>query len=406
MTVLGLLVLTTRLAFALQATGAGDRIGSIPTAAGAAVVDRVVLDRVVRDLCGKRVAVLGESPMHGFGLVLDFKVSLVRRLVDECGFNGVLFESGAYDFLEIQKELKADQPITPARISAAIGGVWAYQEVEPLIPFLAARVQHGTVLLGGLDDQLGRGTYAQQRMAADLTAHLQPEDRTRCLGILQRHTLWQYTDDAPYDRGSRTMIFGCLDAIAKRLSVSSGEYERPMIDNLRRALARDFRDDAAGADLAARNFNDRDQSMATNFQWFTSRLPANGKTIVWTANIHGAKNLSGVSGRERLVPLGSYISRQFKRDAFFVAFSSVSGSYAMGRQPARPLTPAPGGSLEAAAFESAGTDARYVDADGLRRFGSLSARLLGTDFALANWSEVFDGLVVFREERPPRPVSP
>ncbi len=44
-------------------------------------------DRVVRDLCGKNVAMLGESPLHGFGKTLEFKVELVRRLVDECHFN-------------------------------------------------------------------------------------------------------------------------------------------------------------------------------------------------------------------------------------------------------------------------------------------------------------------------------
>jgi len=35
---------------------------------------------VVRDLCGKSVAMLGESPLHGFGKTLEFKVELVRRL--------------------------------------------------------------------------------------------------------------------------------------------------------------------------------------------------------------------------------------------------------------------------------------------------------------------------------------
>src|ERR1700722_1542346 len=90
-------------------------------------------DQVVRDLCGKSVAMLGESPLHGFGKTLEFKVELVRRLVDECHFNGFFIESGTYDFLNIQRRLKSGQEVTESMLAAAIGGLWATREVQPLI---------------------------------------------------------------------------------------------------------------------------------------------------------------------------------------------------------------------------------------------------------------------------------
>ena len=80
-------------------------------------------DRVVRDLCGKSVAMLGESPLHGFGKTLEFKVELVRRLVDECHFNAFFIESGIYDFLNIQRRLKSGQEVTEPMVAAAIGGL-------------------------------------------------------------------------------------------------------------------------------------------------------------------------------------------------------------------------------------------------------------------------------------------
>jgi erythromycin esterase-like protein len=49
---------------------------------------------IVRELCGKNVALLGESPLHGFGKTLQFKVGLVRRLIDECHYNAFFMESG------------------------------------------------------------------------------------------------------------------------------------------------------------------------------------------------------------------------------------------------------------------------------------------------------------------------
>lgn len=54
-------------------------------------------------MCGESVALIGESPVHGFGKTLEFKVEVVRRLIDDCHYNAVLFESGIYDFLIIQE---------------------------------------------------------------------------------------------------------------------------------------------------------------------------------------------------------------------------------------------------------------------------------------------------------------
>jgi len=44
-------------------------------------VRAVETDRVVRDLCGKSVAMLGESPLHGFGKTLsELTVEVVAQL--------------------------------------------------------------------------------------------------------------------------------------------------------------------------------------------------------------------------------------------------------------------------------------------------------------------------------------
>jgi erythromycin esterase-like protein len=364
-------------------------------------------DLVVHALCGKGVALLGESPVHGFGKTLEFKVELVRRLIDECHFNALFVESGAYDYINIQKKLKSGQDVTDSMISAAIGGLWATKEVQPLIPFLRARVKAGSVTLGGLDDQLGMGTYAQREMPSDLVQYLQGDERSRCLATLQKHMLWQYTDDAPYGPSDRAKVVGCLDRIEDRLSQPGeskppwAEEDRAMIDSLKRSFARDFPEQfakSADPDVA---WNERDRSMYLNFRWLLSRLPGHGKIIVWTATIHAAKDLSGVSGFEGRVPLGSYIRRDFKDRAFTLGFSAYSGSYAFVGQPVRQLSAAPDGSLEWRLFANRASDTVYISLQQLRNFGSVGARPLGTSFQTARWDDVLDGLVVFREERAP-----
>ena len=141
--------------------------------------------------------------------------------------------------------------------------------------------------------------------------------------------------------------------------------------------------------------------MYLNFQWLLSPLPAHSKVIVWAANIHVAKDLSRVPGEECLIPFGSYVRREFKSDAFALGFSAYSGNYAMTGQPVQQLRVAAADSLEAQAFAGRDSTISYLSLKELWKFGSTPARPLGSDFKTARWSEVLDGILIFREERPP-----
>jgi erythromycin esterase-like protein len=369
------------------------------------------IDPIVHELCGRSVALLGESPAHGFGKTLEFKVELVHRLIEECHYNALFVESGLYDYINIQKKLKSGQDVTDSMISAAIGGLWETKEVQPLIPFLRDKVRAGSVTLGGLDDQIGRGTYASREMSSDLVEYLQGDERLRCLAILQKHMLWQYTVDAPYSPKDKTQILGCLDQIGARLSQpgASGapwtEEDRAMIDSLKRNFARDFPEGLPkSADQAVMFDNERDRSMYLNFRWLLSGLPSHSKVIVWAATTHVAKDLSIVGGLDNRVPLGFYIKQDFKNRAFTLGFSAYSGNYAMVRQPVRSLSAAPDNSLEGRSIAERESDTVYFSGKQLRKFGAVAARPLGTNFITARWDEVLDGLVVFREERAPEYV--
>jgi erythromycin esterase-like protein len=141
--------------------------------------------------------------------------------------------------------------------------------------------------------------------------------------------------------------------------------------------------------------------MYLNFKWLRSCLPGRSKVIVWAATVHTSKNLSGVSGFDGRVPLGSYIRRDLEDGAFSLGFSAHSGSYAFVGQPVRQLSAAPDTSLESRSFANRSTDTVYLSLKELRKLGSIGARPLGTSFNTAKWDEVLDGLVVFREERAP-----
>jgi erythromycin esterase-like protein len=363
---------------------------------------------VVQALCGKRIALLGESPVHGFGETLEFKVELVHRLIEECHYDALFVESGTYDYIHIDKQFKSGHDVSDAMISAAIGGLWANKEVQSLVPFLREKVNAGSLTLGGLDDQIGAGSYASRDMSPDLVQSLQGDERSRCLAILQKHLRWQYTNDAPYGPSDKTKIVGCLDEIDSSLSKPEeskklwAEEDKAMIDSLKRNLARNFtEDDFTKSGQEVKWMNDRDRSMYLNFEWLFSRLPKNSKVIVWAATVHLAKDLSGVTGFEGRVPLGSYIKRDFGDRAFSLGFSAYSGEYEFIRPPVKQLSVAPASSLEGQVFAHHDSDIVCLSRKQIRRYGSVAARPLGTSFEPAHWDQVVDGLVVFRKERAP-----
>ena len=367
-----------------------------------------IAKEVVRDLCGRQVVLLGESPTHGFGKTMKFKAELIRELVDGCHFNAVFFETGIYDFLNIQTQIKSRGKVAGDAVAAAIGGLWANRDVEPLVPYLLDKVRGGQLVIGGIDDQINRGTWAQHQMPADLVQYLAGDEKARCLGILQRHMLWQYRDDAPYAPKDKALIVGCLDDIETSIGqgpaadVPSREAHLAMVASLKREFARDFTQDLPGVDSDTRLFNARDGSMYQNFRWLVSQLPAGSKVIVWTATTHAAKDPRRVPGFESLVPLGKLLRDDYGARSFALFISAASGSYARTGQPIQQLSPAPEGSLERRAFAGVG-DSRYYDRKELQELGVIAGRALGTGFKTAMWDELCDGLVVFREERPPEP---
>jgi erythromycin esterase-like protein len=327
---------------------------------------------------------LGESGVHGFGKTLDFKVELVRRLVSECHYNALFIESPTYDFIHIQQELKSGREVYGAEITAAIGGLWATKEVQPLIPFLKSDLMSGSLTLGGLDDQLGRGTWAVSNMVPELARSLPDADRSKCVAELQGLMQGQAADKA--------QIVGCLN------QMKPPPDEAEMIDNLKRMLSRDLAHNLAVPDQRGPWANARDHSMYLNFTRLLSQMPPHSKVIMWAATVHLAKGLPGSPSR---VTLGSYIRHDFGDQAFALGFTAYSGSYVVIHPPVHQLSIAPSNSLESRVFGGGDAATAYLTLEHMRGLGSIEARPLEIDFVRANWDEVLDGLVVFREERPP-----
>jgi erythromycin esterase-like protein len=357
------------------------------------------MDAAVRDLCHRQVAMLGEAS-HGDGATFAFKAALIPRLVTECGYSAVLFEASHYDFVELMRRLRAGEPATSAMLSSAIGGIRnRYAELTPLIGFLFDEARAGRLTLGGLDDQLGSAGafYSNDRLPDELSALLPAARGAECREMF-RGRIYRGTprDPAALAAHSNAMR-ACL--LEMRARARGNALRLQLIRNIEWLVSRD------GLDAGAMS-RGRDRSMFLNLRWYTARLGRRAKLIIWAHNAHIAHNATAYPGFAQGGNLGSFVHRAYGRRAFALGFSAYGGGWQRlpFMQAAQPIPEAPAGSLEARALEGSEADAVYRNADWLSRLGRVPGRPYHYEFAPFDWARAFDGIVVFRAERGPRPA--
>ena len=343
---------------------------------------------------------LGESATHGDGHTEAFKVALVERLVNECGFDSVFFEASQYEFINISRRLRTGELVSADQLSSAVGGLWKFdQEFQPLIPFLLEKAQKGQISLGGIDDQLGMlgQDYANVEMASELTGFLPQLQRRDCALALHRRIFNDYAAASAYSEADRLQINACLDEV--QLAVTSGpaarEEQEEMISSFRRWISRDF-------DSDAKQIMRRDESMFNNFEWARRQQPKRHKIILWAATVHIAKQRDPTWGDRTGMNFGSYVHKKYGGSAFSLGFSAVAGSYRQGRRDIHEMPASPVDSLERKALQGSRLEAAYVGAEQLVAMANLPGAVFRHSYETLRWENFLDGVVVFQEEHPPK----
>ena len=359
-------------------------------------------NRVVADLCDKKVVLLGEDLHHGSGETLKVKTELVQTLVNRCGFTEIFFESQLYDFVDVKRKI-GNRTLTREDVANAIGGLWSTTvESQPLISFLFEKAVAGRVRLYGLDPQTGGATqlYSQRFLARDLSRYLRGARATECESELQRLFNYAFDEAHPYDESTKKRIKRCAIEIQEATeSAGFGSTDDGlMARNLRAHTELDYGNTPVMSDSF---FNSRDKAMFENFAWYVSRFERPGKSIIWCATVHAAKELKQIYANRH--SLGDYIRRSYGEKSAVIAFSAIRGGYGRRSQPAVTLAAATVGSLEASALSSIGdNELRFLSHANLARAGVAKARAINYDsYFEANWSRIIDGLIILREERPP-----
>lgn len=362
--------------------------------------DRVALGTAVSNLCGRQVALLGEAPTHGDGHTAAFKVALVQQLISRCHFKAVVFESGRYEFFAFQRAIRRGTA-TPSMLADAVGGLWKFdREFQPLVGFLYSQAKTGRVQLAGMDSQIGGldETYTNEQMVPELTQSLPTEEASACNADFARHVAWSYPADHPYGQADHDKLLTCVAAMRRAVDTDEGTDQvtraerKNMIDNLEWAI---------GPDLSMRPVQvaAREQWLFRNFVSFAATLPQRSKIIVWGATVHLAKDVAAIYSPGQHRTLGELLHERYPGKAFTLGFSAKGGSFRVFRQ-LLPIDPPPPSSLETRAMGRGDATAVYLDKRRLDQLGVLPGGALGHAHRSANWADVVDGMVIFREEWP------
>ncbi len=354
--------------------------------------DAVALDAAIHAACDKRVVVLGETGSHSDGHAIAFKAALAQRLIAQCGFKAVLWESSFYEFDHLDRLTTAGTPVTRDQVAAAIGGIWNKDvPLQPLIDDLTARANRHDLTLGGFDDIWGMAgmPYTTDDLPKALAARLDPADAAACTDAFHRYI---YSLDDPYTPADQHHLLDCLNHI-RNAQPALDRRDLDILDSLQRDIANAFV--AKAFERAA-----SERSGWLNLRTLIDRLPADSKVIVWTATVHGAREAT--SDGTTIKSMGGYIHDAFGGRSFILAVGAAGGSFGLaGRDTVLPIPTPATGSVEAQAMAGSDTAAVYVSPAKLKSFGIAPAGLFfHTPTATRDWSQTVDAAVILRDEYP------
>ena len=365
-------------------------LSAIPISVRAQGLDSTaVVARVAAAVCDKQVVLLGELPSHGEARGFQAKAAIVRRLVEQCGFDAVLFEAPMYDFVGFQESVAGKTAAQP-QLDKAIGRFWWTRELAEWRAWLFRQAMERGLVVGGLDDQVSvTSEYARATLPGLVAASSPPNLAAECEAAVDRHLFWRYDAATPFEEPEKTRLQRCVRGAADSVVRAEGNHGSPV-----QAMLESFAgyvDRTRGAPAQP----ERDEAMYRNALWHLGRLPAESKVVVWTATVHAARAQGGLSQQ----PLGAKLAAQFSGRLGAIGFTAYGGWSSMAAQPRKQLADAPAGSLEEKAT-SGGVAWAYLDTAALRSLGEKPSRLFGR-IATADWSKLFDGIVVIREEVAP-----
>lgn len=429
---------------AVAAAGGDDRVGwlrshAVPLATvDPKSADLSDLERLRPALAGARVVLLGEAT-RGEGTALLVKTRLIRFLHERMGFDLLAFEGGFYDCARAWEDIRAGADPRRALEGALFPFYTQAAQFQPLFELIAASSRGQRPLaVAGIDDQIGGAAVAgdlMERMRAALaSAGIDPA------GIAGLAELEAALRDVVAERyltaeakvpshAARRRMLATLDDLRHRLEarpavatasgIDDAAFWAQVIANLAVYADSSWQQGEWQRDSPKKTAlnNLRDRQMAANLIWLARKRYPDRKILVWSLNIHLARDLDRLTTGEadvrarfdEMSTVGDDVSKALGTEVYTIAETAFTGFVGTPSQRPSELFRPTTGSIEDL-FARTGLEAAFLDLRNLPAGGAwlrrgLIARPISHKELLGIWPRHVDALLFLRTVEPSQPAG-
>ncbi len=372
------------------------------------------LDFLEYKLKDNKIILLGESS-HGDGTTNEAKTRLIKFLHEKLNYNVLTFEGATifdlYYASSIIKRGKTSE-VAQQQLRNGLFSIWSMSvEFQEMANYIGQNIDSLSLL--GIDNNFAMTGYAHffpkfLDMAFDVSNNHSEIDYQN---FLNQHNLlltksFQLTNDSTFQCDQFINDINVIKKIVNESSKGSQEakdYILHELDNLTSFVK--------GIEMGLlESVPFRDQKMAENLFWLIDNYYPNEKVIIWTANLHAAKNLSqaiyekGDDRYQNLTTLAQHLSDKYGEDKVYsIACTSSEGSTNsnMGTIVSISLPQTSWDFKFAQEFKG---DYAFVDFSQIRKseFGNkeFESTVLGYKPHVGKWYNIFDGILFIREMKP------